>query len=268
MMQRPFNIAHRGGAALMPENTLAAFADAIGRGCDGAELDVQLSADGVPVVHHDFRLMQNVARRDGAWLTAAGARLMDLTLAQLQDYDIGRPRPGSDYARRHPLLQAVDGQKVPTLEAVVALAAAAPRPFTLMVELKCSDSEDSADPALLADAAYDVVQAAGFLDRAIFVGFDWRALLAVKAHDTNAACWFTTDKLSGDARAAIDIVAAAGAQGWFACYLDASPENVAYARTKGLKVGAWTVNDADEMRRLSDLDAICTDRPDLLVTLA
>ena len=50
------NIAHRGGAGLRPENTLAAFADAMARGCDGAELDVQLSADGVVVVHHDFRL--------------------------------------------------------------------------------------------------------------------------------------------------------------------------------------------------------------------
>ena len=36
------NIAHRGGAALWPENTLPAFADAIASGCDGAELDVQL----------------------------------------------------------------------------------------------------------------------------------------------------------------------------------------------------------------------------------
>ena len=43
---QPKNIAHRGGAALMPENTLAAFADAFARGFDGAELDVQLSADG------------------------------------------------------------------------------------------------------------------------------------------------------------------------------------------------------------------------------
>ena len=39
----PWNIAHRGGAQLMPENTLAAFADALARGCDGVELDVQLT---------------------------------------------------------------------------------------------------------------------------------------------------------------------------------------------------------------------------------
>jgi hypothetical protein len=40
---QPWNIAHRGGAGINPENTLPAFADAVARGCDGAELDVQVS---------------------------------------------------------------------------------------------------------------------------------------------------------------------------------------------------------------------------------
>jgi glycerophosphoryl diester phosphodiesterase len=266
-MRKPLNIAHRGGAALMPENTLAAFADAIARGCDGAELDVQLSADGVAVVHHDFRLMADVAREGGQWLAAPGPRIKDLTLDRLRRFEIGVPRPGSDYALRHPLLRAVEGESVPTLEAVVGLAAASPKPFLLMVELKCDTSEDSADPAVLADAAYDVVRAANFLDRVLFVGFDWRALLAIKTRDAGASCWFTTDKLKGDARAAIDIIAASGAEGWFPCYLDASPDNIAHARGRGLKVGAWTVNDTDEMRRLSGLNAICTDRSDLLASL-
>jgi glycerophosphoryl diester phosphodiesterase len=65
----------------------------------------------------------------------------------------------------------------------------------------------------------------------------------------------------------IDGIAAAGAAGWFANYPDATPETVAHARSKGLKVGAWTVNDAAAMRRLADLDAICTDRPDLMGSL-
>ena len=52
-MGKTLNIAHRGGAALKPENTMAAFSAAIARGCDGAELDVQLSADGVVVVPRD-----------------------------------------------------------------------------------------------------------------------------------------------------------------------------------------------------------------------
>ena len=62
----------------------------------------------------------------------------------------------------------------------------------------------------------------------------------------------------------IDIIAAAGGEGWFPHFPDATPENVAYARQRGLKVGAWTVNNPADMRRLMALDAICTDRPDLL----
>ena len=63
------------------------------------------------------------------------------------------------------------------------------------------------------------------------------------------------------------IIAAAGGEGWFPNFPDATPENIAYARAKNLKVGTWTVNRREDMRRLMDLDAICTDRPDLLAEL-
>jgi len=46
-------IAHRGASAYEPENSLAAFRLAHSQGADGVELDVHVSADGVPVVHHD-----------------------------------------------------------------------------------------------------------------------------------------------------------------------------------------------------------------------
>ena len=59
----------------MPENTLAAFADAMARGCDGVELDVQLTRDGVVVVHHDFRLKAGCgARRMAHGWTRPGPR--------------------------------------------------------------------------------------------------------------------------------------------------------------------------------------------------
>jgi glycerophosphoryl diester phosphodiesterase len=220
-MAGPLNIAHRGGAALWPENTLAAFAAAVGLGADGAELDVQLSADGAVVVHHDLRLNPGYARlRGGDWIGDPGPRIKDLTLEDLARFAIGRPRPGSDYARAHPGLRGTDGEAIPTLAAVMATVKHAAS-FRLFIELKCDASDDSADPVALAEAVYDLVSAADFLDRTIFVGFDWRALLAIKACDPSAACWFTTDKLSGDARAAIDIIAAAGAEGWFADFRDA-----------------------------------------------
>src|SRR5690349_12908355 len=117
---KPLNIAHRGGAQLMPENTLAAFADAMARGCDGAELDVQLTRDGQVVVHHDFRLKAGLARKDGVWLSEAGPRIKDLTWRELRHYDVGTAQPGGDYSRTHPLLKPMDAE-VPTLQEVAAL---------------------------------------------------------------------------------------------------------------------------------------------------
>src|SRR5262245_54920445 len=118
----PLNIAHRGGAQLMPENTLAAFADALARGCDGAELDVQLTGDGVVVVHHDFRLKAGLARRNKAWLTEPGPRIKDLPLAELRQFDVGTAQAGGAYALSHPLLNPVSAC-IPTLQEVVALTA-------------------------------------------------------------------------------------------------------------------------------------------------
>lgn len=60
---RPLVFAHRGGAALAPENTMAAFDNAAALGVDGFELDVRLSRDGVVVVHHDATLDRTTSLR-------------------------------------------------------------------------------------------------------------------------------------------------------------------------------------------------------------
>lgn len=266
---RPLNIAHRGGAGLAPENTLAAFRDAVARGCDGAELDVQLSRDGTVVVHHDYRLMRDVTRKDGTWLDAPGPRIKDLNLTELRQFDVGRPRPGSGYALRHPDLRAVDGEAVPTLNEVIVVAQSVTQPFLLLVELKCDLSDDSADPVALADAAMAVVQATRFQDRTVYVGFDWRALLRVKEKQPAARCWFTTDKLQDDVTPVLKAINVSGGEGWFPNWRDLTAERGAQARALGLKLAAWTVNDPAEMQRLTALgiDAICSDRPDLLQAL-
>lgn len=54
----PLIIAHRGASAERPENTLAAFRQALVRKADGIELDVQVTQDGVPVVFHDTDLFR------------------------------------------------------------------------------------------------------------------------------------------------------------------------------------------------------------------
>jgi len=308
-MPKTLNIAHRGGAGLMPENTLAAFADA--RSCDGAELDVQLSKDGEVVVYHDYRLKPEITRLDGAWLEKPTPRIKDLTLAELRRYDVGRCDPASAYARKHPDVRAADGERIPTLAQVVEIAKSGKQDFWLQVELKTSfgHREESADPLVLAEAAVKVLRDTGYLERTIFVGFDWPALLHAKRLAPHTACWFTTlaqswfeegtpppedDPPSEGALMALRhwaqsgtspwaggydavnyggsirrAIKEAGGEGWFPPFGDIDPQRVAEARALGLKVGAWTVDRVDDMRRMIDcgLDAICTDRPDIFAKL-
>ena len=78
-------------------------------------------------------------------------------------------------------------------------------------------------------------------------------------------------KDAGDSEKArrIRAIKAAGGDGWFPPFGDITPETVAEARALGLKLGAWTVDDPKDMRRLIDrgLDALCTDRPDVLADI-
>ena len=87
---------HRGARGLLPENTLPAFERAIELGVDVLELDIGMTRDGVPVVHHDRALDPDCTRdTDGAWLTPPGPFLNALDLAELSAFDVGRAAPGS-----------------------------------------------------------------------------------------------------------------------------------------------------------------------------
>ena len=266
-MGKTLNIAHRGGAALRPENTLAAFSAAMALGFDGVELDVQLSTDGVVVVHHDFRLNPALTRHAGGWLAAPTPLIKDLSYAALQAYEVGRADPASAYARAHPRMMPSEGEHIPSLEAVVEKARAARAPFLLFVELKTSQSPESGDPVALADEVLAVMESC--LAGAVFVGFDWRGLKHIQEKAPGARCWYTTDKLEGEVKPILEGIKQAKVEGWFAHHKNVTAEHVAYARELGLRVGAWTVNEPAEMKRLLalELDAICTDRPDVLADI-
>jgi glycerophosphoryl diester phosphodiesterase len=105
--RRCLNIGHRGAAGDAPENTLAAFELAWRQGGDGIEFDVQLSADGVPVVIHDARLERT---------TSGGGLVSGLPLAVLKRLDAG-----SWFNRRFPARaqHRFAGLKVPTLAEVL-----------------------------------------------------------------------------------------------------------------------------------------------------
>ncbi|XP_035195087.1 glycerophosphodiester phosphodiesterase 1 isoform X1 [Oxyura jamaicensis] len=95
-------IAHRGGAHDAPENTLAAIRQAAENGATGVELDLEFTADGVPILMHD----ETVERT-----TDGSGRLRDLTFDEIRKLN-----PSA----KHRLWSKFQGEKVPTLrEAVV-----------------------------------------------------------------------------------------------------------------------------------------------------
>jgi glycerophosphoryl diester phosphodiesterase len=89
--RRPLVFAHRGGSALAPENTMAAFDNGLAHGADGLELDVHLSRDGGVVVHHDrtldrtTRLRGPIAERTTGELRAAAVPTLAEVLTRHRD---------------------------------------------------------------------------------------------------------------------------------------------------------------------------------------
>ncbi|ABS61831.1 glycerophosphoryl diester phosphodiesterase [Parvibaculum lavamentivorans DS-1] len=195
-MTKPLQVAHRGGAGLWPENTMAAFERAIDAGADGIELDVHLTRDGKLVVHHDESLKPAIARGPGGdWVARPTPLLKDLTAAELAAYDVGRLKPGAGYSARYPEQMPVDGARVPLLAEVYELVKARAEPgFRLYVELKTAllDLSQSADPVELADAAVALTREHELDETITFVSFDWRALARAKEVAPGILNAFTT----------------------------------------------------------------------------
>ncbi|MBF9045120.1 glycerophosphodiester phosphodiesterase [Rhodobacterales bacterium HKCCE4037] len=229
----PVGFAHRGGAQEAEENTAEAFAYAVGLGFSHIETDVHLSRDGVVVVHHDdtFERMfgdpRAVAEMDWAEMSA---------------------------------LRTAGGAAVPRLDEVLE---AFPETF-FNIELKCLE---------VAGPLAEVIRRAGALDRVCVGAFDPKNTAAIRAELGEGLCW-------SPAHAG---VARLWAAGWglpvgrlpfpvvqvpasFNGIPVVTGRVVRAARTRGVKVQVWTVDDRAEMEHLLDLgvDGLMSDRPSVL----
>lgn len=120
-----YNFAHRGARSLAPENTLIAVKKAWEIGCDGIEVDVQVSADGHLVIHHDQTLMRTTNISD-YFPTLADQPITTFPLEDLRILDAG-----SWFVDRDPFSQIKEGHvsfeemeqmysaRIPTLEEIL-----------------------------------------------------------------------------------------------------------------------------------------------------
>ena len=287
--------AHRGGRGLMPENTLAAFAKALDIGVTTLELDVGVAQDGVVVITHDRHLNPDIIRNaQGQHLSERRATIMSMPYAELQRFDAGRLKPGSNYAKTFAQQQAVDGERIPALTALFELVkkrGANDVRFNIETKLSPNAPGETLPPEPFVRAVIGEIRKAGLTSRTTIQSFDWRTLqIAQKeapeivtvylssqqgAGDTvqigkpGASPWlagFDVDDYAGSVARAVK---AAGGTVWSPNYRDVTEPLVRDAQSLGLKVVPWTVNDDADLVRLLDwkVDGLITDYPDKLRAL-
>lgn len=227
----PWIVGHRGVRAEVTENTLAGFREAAAQGADMVEMDVQLTADGVPVAFHDWDLERLAGRRDVVERTSSAV----LDAARVHD-----PEAAADGGRHSipRLADALDGL---------------PPELPLNLELK----RRYAEPAALLDALEPLLDRR---PRLLVSSFDWELLAALRARRPRLP-------LAPLARQNAAALLAAGERlGAFSLHCReslASRRLAQAAAAAGRPLLAYTVNDAGRARKLlaMGLAGLFTDRP-------
>ena len=241
--------AHRGGAALWPENGLTAFRNALALGADYLELDTHLTTDGEVVVIHDPTLDRTTTGRG----PVSAMTLADLARTRL------KARDGT-----------VTADTVPTLAQV--LDALKPSTGQLLLEIKVDDSRQPYPD--IERKALALVDARGLRDRVIVMAFEAPTLRRVRGLDSTirTALLVSRSRVSRERASAADLVTwardvAATHLGVEYPVVDAAL--LTAARDAHLEVAAWTVNEEADIRRLVDLGVavVISDRPDLALRL-
>lgn len=242
--------AHRGGALLAPENTLPAIDNGIALGADGLEIDVQLSADGIPVVIHD-RTLDRTTDRTGP--------VQGLTASELATVDAG-----FHFVQDGTFPFRGQGIGVPTLEAVLSRHPDA----RIIIEMKGGEPE-------LASQVGATIKRAGAIDRTCVGSFYQASIDAIRAHHPEVV----TSASQEEARWALH-------RSWVRwpwprprpyCAFQV-PEHAGRMRVvsrnfldhvhrEGHSVQVWVVNDRADVERLLDwgVDGIISDVPDAAV---
>lgn len=226
--------AHRGASATAPENTIAAFEEAIRLGANGVELDVQRTADNHLVVIHD----ETIDR------TSSGTgKVVEQTLAQLRTHRYANGFAGFDDAQ------------LPLLSEVLELLK--PTGLVVNIELKTSIERYLG----IAQQTRQLVEEFGLGDRVLYSSFDHYTLLDLIGQvPRESVALLFADGVVEPWRYAVELGAGALNPG---LHLLQQPGYVERAHEAGLKVNVWTVNEPGHIAAVKALgvDALITNYP-------
>lgn len=231
------NIAHRGFSSEYPENTMLAFRKAVEAGCDGIELDVQLTRDGVPVVVHDERIKRTTNR--------AGL-VKDFTAEEIRRFDASNGFDGSFGINPIPTLreyfQYIKDQDV----------------FTNM-ELKNGIFRYEG----MEEKVVALIREFGISEKVMFSSFNHQSMLLCKQLAPSIPCAFLTSCWQIEAGAYAEKNGVEFINPHFPFLTE---ENLREMNRHRIGAQVWTVDDVEIMERLVRLDvyAVITNRPDAL----
>lgn len=240
--------AHRGASIELPENTLAAFARAIELGAEGIELDTYRAKDGTAVVIHDDTLDRT---------TSASGPVKERTAVELAEIDAGH------------------GERVPTLEDVLALAAGKVR---VNIEIKDPEAVDAVIETVAKfdtldwfasgahwDALTDLRERTGAEVFPLSLGVAENGAKLIERHrdQLTEEQAENVKTYASDWTVALERAVTIGAAGLSIYEVGLTPEIIAAIHAAGLEVWVWTINDPARALEVAAMgaDAVCTDAP-------
>ncbi len=261
--------AHRGGAGLMPENTIPAMKNALDLGVNTLEFDLHLSSDGQVVVSHDPYFHPRYSTRpDGSLVREEDPKeyLYTMPYDSIAKYDVGLR-----HVDRWPT-QAKMAVCKPLASELIDFAegyAGTPVNYTLEIKSWPGEGEGTLWPEyhVFCDTCIPLLLSKNLGKRLIVQCFDVRALNYMhRKWPELTLSYLTEDYDGGDIEKLLENLDFVP-QWWSPESSVVTPENVAWCHAHGIGVVPWTVDDPAEMRRLVQcgVEAIISNYPDILI---
>jgi glycerophosphoryl diester phosphodiesterase len=239
----PFTvIGHRGACHYFPENTISSFQGAFDLGADMIEFDVQLTADGVPVVFHDEKLNR---------CTDGNGSIGELGLLEIKALDAG-----SWFDKKF------SGEKIPTLEEVLFFCKDR---IAANIEIKTESVTESAAGGI-EEKCIQLVSTFEMADHVVFSSFDPRAIRHLGEIDPSipTAALFNKELHRGIMPS--ELVRDLNAGSFNCSTKELNDEWLADCLREDIPVNVYTINDEKAMKRYLGLgvSGIFTNKPDIL----
>ncbi len=254
---RPSVIAHRGGMAHRPQNTMAAFRNAVALGAEVLEFDMGVTADDRVVLHHNLTIDTEICSAEGSRVQGL---IRSLTYPQIRLLDCGSRR-----SEGFPDQQLSPGERIPSLEELAREFRG--KKVILFGETKMASdgSPGFVEPEKFVRLVYGALRKQGVTGQFLLQSSDYRTLDEMRKLDPSIGrCLVGARRYKPDYMA---LVRKHHATHIMLHYNDLATGDMATLRAAGLKIYSSTANNAEDWRRYLDLgmDGILTDNPGGLI---